>query len=33
MTNIQEIAKLLSGDKTTASALENAKELIKNIVN
>lgn len=28
---IQEIAKLLSGDKTTASALENAKELIKNI--
>lgn len=28
---IQEIAKLLSGDKITNSALENAKELIKNI--
>ena len=28
---IQEIAKLLSGDKVTQGALENAKELIKNI--
>ena len=28
---IKEIAKLLSGDKVTQGALENAKELIKNI--
>ena len=28
---IQEIAKLLSGDKVTQGALENAKELIKNM--